>query len=311
MIEPTLNYVPCPVAAPAGQPEAVRRMAYWEWNATGNPQHPHVVLCVHGLARQGRDFDVLARSLSTQARIICPDVAGRGQSDWLADPQGYQVPLYGMDILGLLAQLHQQAPISTLDWVGTSMGGLIAIGLLGQPNLPWPVPVRRLVLNDVGPVIEWQALARIGDYVGQMEHFDTVEQAAQALWEMSGAHFGPHTPEQWLALCRPQLRPHPQGGWTLHYDPAIAVPFRALAQATPEMAQAGEAAMWQLYEHITAQTLLLRGAQSDLLSAATAAAMTERGPKAQLVEFDNVGHAPTLVAAEQVAVVHDFLFSEQ
>ncbi len=311
MIEPTLNYVPCPVAAPAGQPEAVRRMAYWEWNATGNPQHPHVVLCVHGLARQGRDFDVLARSLSTQARIICPDVAGRGQSDWLADPQGYQVPLYGMDILGLLAQLHQQAPISTLDWVGTSMGGLIAIGLLGQPNLPWPVPVRRLVLNDVGPVIEWQALARIGDYVGQMEHFDTVEQAAQALWEMSGAHFGPHTPEQWLALCRPQLRSHPQGGWTLHYDPAIAVPFRALAQATPEMAQAGEVAMWQLYEHITAQTLLLRGAQSDLLSAATAAAMTERGPKAQLVEFDNVGHAPTLVAAEQVAVVHDFLFSEQ
>lgn len=311
MIEPTLNYVPCPVAAPAGQPEAVRRMAYWEWNATGNPQHPHVVLCVHGLARQGRDFDVLARSLSTQARIICPDVAGRGQSDWLADPQGYQVPLYGMDILGLLAQLHQQAPISTLDWVGTSMGGLIAMGLLGQANLPLPVPVRRLVLNDVGPVIEWQALARIGDYVGQMEHFDTVEQAAQALWEMSGAHFGPHTPEQWLALCRPQLRPHPQGGWTLHYDPAIAVPFRALAQATPEMAQAGEAAMWQLYEHITAQTLLLRGAQSDLLSAATAAAMTERGPKAQLVEFDKVGHAPTLVAAEQVAVVHDFLFSEQ
>ncbi|MDD2610154.1 MAG: alpha/beta hydrolase [Giesbergeria sp.] len=311
MIEPTLNYVPCPVAAPAGQPQAVRRMAYWEWNATGNPQHPHVVLCVHGLARQGRDFDVLARSLSTQARIICPDVAGRGQSDWLADPQGYQVPLYGMDILGLLAQLHQQAPIRTLDWVGTSMGGLIAMGLLGQPELPWPVPVRRLVLNDVGPVIEWDALARIGEYVGQMEHFDSVEQAAQALWEMAGEHFGPHTPEQWLALCRPQLRPHPQGGWTLHYDPAIAEPFRALAQATPEMAQAGEAAMWQLYEHITAQTLLLRGAQSDLLSAATATAMTQRGPKARLVAFEHVGHAPTLVAAEQVAVVRDFLFSEQ
>ena len=311
MIEPTLNYVPCPVATPAAPAQGMRRMAYWEWNATGNPHHPHVVLCVHGLARQGRDFDVLARSLATQARIICPDVAGRGQSDWLADPQGYQVPLYGMDMLTLLAQLHQQAPISTLDWVGTSMGGLIALGLLGQPELPLPVPVRRLVLNDVGPVIEWQALARIGEYVGQMEHFDSVEQATQALWEMSGQHFGPHTPEQWQALCRPQLRPHPEGGWTLHYDPAIAIPFRALAQATPEMAKAGEAAMWQLYEHITAQTLLLRGAQSDLLSAATAAAMTQRGPKARLVEFDNVGHAPTLVAAEQVAVVRDFLFSEQ
>lgn len=307
MIEPTLNYVPCPLAAPVGKPEAVRRMAYWEWNATGNPQHPHVVICVHGLARQGRDFDVLARSLSTQARVICPDVAGRGQSDWLADPQGYQVPLYVADMLGLLAQLHQQAPIATLDWVGTSMGGLIGLGLLGQPGLPLPVPVRRLVLNDVGPVIEWEALARIGEYVGQMEHFDSVAQAADALWAMSGGHFGPHTPQQWLDLCTPQLRPRPEGGLTLHYDPAIAVPFRALAQATPEIAQAGEAALWQLYDQITAQTLLLRGAQSDLLSAATAMAMTQRGPKAKWVEFEKVGHAPTLVAAEQVAVVRDFL----
>lgn len=307
MLEPTLNYVPCPLAAPAGQPQAVRRMAYWEWNATGNPQHPHVVLCVHGLARQGRDFDVLARALSPYARVICPDVAGRGQSDWLADPQGYQIPLYVADMLALLAQLHQQAPIATLDWVGTSMGGLIALGLLGQPGLPLPVPVRRLVLNDVGPVIEWEALARIGEYVGQMEQFDSLEQAADALWGMSGSHFGPHTRQQWLDLCAPQLRPRPEGGFTLHYDPAIAVPFRALAQATPEMAQATEAAMWQLYEHITAQTLLLRGAQSDLLSPATAAAMTQRGPQAQLVEFDNVGHAPTLVVAEQVAVVCDFL----
>lgn len=307
MIEPTLNHVACPLAAPAHQPDAVRRMAYWEWNATGNPQHPHVILCVHGLARQGRDFDVLARSLSTQARVICPDVAGRGQSDWLADPQSYQVPLYVADMLGLLAQLHQQAPITTLDWVGTSMGGLIGLGLVGQPGLPLPVPVRRLVLNDVGPVIEWDALARIGDYVGQMEHFDSEQQAADALWQMSGEHFGPHTPEQWLALCRPLLRTKPEGGLTLHYDPAIAVPFQALAHATPEMAQAGEAALWQLYDQITAQTLLLRGAQSDLLSAATAAAMTQRGPKARLVEFENVGHAPTLIAADQVAVVRNFL----
>lgn len=307
MIEPTLNHVACPLAAPAHQSDAVRRMAYWEWNATGNPQHPHVIVCVHGLARQGRDFDVLARSLSTQARVICPDVAGRGQSDWLADPQGYQVPLYVADMLGLLAQLHHQAPITTLDWVGTSMGGLIGLGLVGQPGLPLPVPVRRLVLNDVGPVIEWAALARIGDYVGQMDHFNSVQQAADALWQMSGEHFGPHTPEQWLALCMPLLRTKPEGGLTLHYDPAIAVPFQALAQATPEMAQAGEAALWQLYDQITAQTLLLRGAESDLLSAATAAAMTQRGPKARLVEFANVGHAPTLIAADQVAVVRNFL----
>ena len=167
--------------------------------------------------------------------------------------------------------------------------------------------MRRLVLNDVGPVIEWKALARIGEYVGQMEQFDSLPQAADALWEISGGHFGPHTRQQWLDLCAPQLRPRPQGGLTLHYDPAIAVPFQALAQATPEMAQAGEAALWELYDRITAQTLLLRGAESDLLSLATATAMTQRGPQARLVEFDQVGHAPTLVVEQQIAVVRDFL----
>ena len=168
MIEPTLNYVLCP--GPAASPETPdrapapaqqHRMAYWEWNATGNPAHPHVIVCVHGLSRQGRDFDTLARVLSQHARVICPDVVGRGRSDWLADPMGYQIPQYAADMLALLAQLHQQAPITTLDWVGTSMGGLIGMGITGQPGLPLPMPVRRLVLNDVGPVIQWQALQRI------------------------------------------------------------------------------------------------------------------------------------------------------
>ena len=120
-------------------------MAYWEWNATGDPQHPHVIVCVHGLTRQGRDFDVLAQRLSHQARVVCPDVAGRGHSDWLADPMAYQVPQYAADMLALLAQLHQEAPIATLDWVGTSMGGLIGMAIAGQPGLPLPAPVRRLV----------------------------------------------------------------------------------------------------------------------------------------------------------------------
>jgi pimeloyl-ACP methyl ester carboxylesterase len=281
----------------------MHRMAYWEWNATGNAHHPHVVVCVHGLSRQGRDFDVLARRLSAHARVICPDVAGRGQSDWLADPQGYQVPLYAADMLALLAQLHAQAPIATLDWVGTSMGGLIGMGVAGQPGLPLPVPVRRLVLNDVGPSIAWQALQRIGQYLGQPVHFDSVEQAADALWAISSS-FGPHTREQWLALSRPMLCALPQGGFGLHYDPAIAVPFRAL---TEEAASAGEALLWQLYDHIGARTLLLRGADSDLLTRATAEAMAQRGPRARLVEFAGVGHAPTLVAEDQVAAVEGFL----
>ena len=282
-------------------------MAYWEWNATGNPAHPHVVVCVHGLSRQGRDFDTLARTLSQHARVICPDVVGRGQSDWLVDPTGYQIPQYGADMLALLAHLHQQAPIATLDWVGTSMGGLIGMGIAGQPGLPMPAPVRRLVLNDVGPSIQWEALQRIGLYLGQPARFDSLQQAADAMWAVSTS-FGPHTPAQWLELSRPMVRPLPDGGITLHYDPAIAVPFKAL---TREAAAAGEAALWQLYDHISAQTLQLRGAQSDLLSRDTAQAMTLRGPRARLVEFEGVGHAPTLVAADQIQVVTDFLLAGQ
>jgi pimeloyl-ACP methyl ester carboxylesterase len=278
-------------------------MAYWEWNATGNPAHPHVIVCVHGLSRQGRDFDALARVLCQHARVICPDVVGRGHSDWLADPMGYQVPQYAVDMLALLAQLHAQAPIVDLDWVGTSMGGLIGMGIAGQPGLPLPVPVRRLVLNDVGPVIQWEALQRIGLYLGQPTRFASAQQAADAMWALSTS-FGPHTPAQWLELSRPMVRSLPDGALTLHYDPDIAVPFRGLTQ---EAAAAGEAALWQLYDQITAQTLLLRGADSDLLSRATAQAMALRGPRAQTVEFAGVGHAPTLVAADQQAAVLNFL----
>lgn len=316
MIEPTLNYVLCPgAAAPvspqthtgiARAPSTQHRMAYWEWNATGNPHHSHVILCVHGLSRQGRDFDTLARALSADARVICVDVAGRGQSDWLADPMGYQIPQYAADMLALLAQLHAQAPIATLDWVGTSMGGLIGIAVAGQPGLALPVPVRRLVLNDVGPVIEWQALQRIGQYLGKLVRFESLQQAADAMWMISSS-FGPHTPAQWLELSRAMVRALPEsegGGVTLHYDPAIAMPFKCVTQKS---SAAGEAMLWQLYDQISARTLVLRGAQSDLLSSETARAMAVRGPQARTVEFEGVGHAPTLIAPDQVATVVDFL----
>lgn len=281
-------------------------MAYWLW---GDATSGHVVVCAHGLSRQGRDFDVLAQALVARAggalRVVCPDVAGRGQSEWLKDPMGYQVPHYAADMLALIAQLHAQAPVEALDWVGTSMGGLIGLAVCGQPGLPLPVPVRRLVLNDVGPVIEWQALVRIGTYLGHTGRFASVQQAADAMWAISSS-FGPHTPAQWLALSEPMVRPHPEGGVTLHYDPAIAMPFRTV---TAESAAQGEAALWQLYDAVTAQTLLLRGADSDLLSPATAQAMTQRGPRARLVEFAGVGHAPTLVATDQVTVVQGFLLA--
>jgi len=273
----------------------LHRMAYVEW---GDPANPRVLVCVHGLSRQGRDFDTLAQDLAGHYRVVCPDVVGRGRSDWLADPMGYQVPTYVADMVTLVARLG----VEQVDWVGTSMGGLIGMALASLPN----TPVRRLVLNDVGPAIRFEAIQRIAGYLGLPLFWRSEEEAAAALWSVSQS-FGPHTPEQWLALTRPQLVATTKdgvAGFKSHYDPAIAVPVRA---ATPELMAAGEALLWQAYDRITAPTLLLRGAESDLLSPETAQAMTQRGPRARLHELPGVGHAPTLVAADQRAVIRDFL----
>jgi pimeloyl-ACP methyl ester carboxylesterase len=314
MTEPRLNYVNCPDASGG------HRMAYWQW---GQADADHVVLCVHGLSRQGRDFDVLAASLIEAGaclpgglRVVCPDVAGRGESDWLKDAMGYQVPVYAADMMVLLNHLHAAAPINTLDWVGTSMGGLIGIVAAGMPRnvpgLPTGIgaapAIRRLVLNDVGPAIEWQAIIRIGMYLGQSGEFSSVQDAADAMWKIS-AGFGPHTPRQWLALSQYMVKPvsdAPDSKFRLHYDSAMAVPFK---QSTEEATKQGEAILWHLYDNIQADTLLVRGANSDLLSPETARAMTQRGPKARLVEFAGVGHAPTLVADDQVNAVKDFLMA--
>ena len=213
-------------------------------------------------------------------------------------------------MLCLLAQVHAQAPVRTLDWVGTSMGGLIGMALCGHAQAPLPQPVRKLVLNDVGPTLEWSALQRIGAYLGKSGEFDNLQQAADAMWAISSS-FGPHTPEQWLALCRHMVKPADAlatagGKLRLHYDPAIA---HAFGLATEASTLESQAILWQLYEQIKADTLLLRGAQSDLLSSRTAQDMQQRGPHARLVEFAGVGHAPTLIASDQLAVVTDFLLS--
>jgi pimeloyl-ACP methyl ester carboxylesterase len=293
MTQPTLNFVTCPDA------QGQHRMAYWQW---GDANCDHVIICAHGLSRQGRDFDVLAQALSDAAqgklRVVCPDVVGRGKSDWLKDPMGYQIPQYAADMVALINQLQPK----TLDWVGTSMGGLIGMVICGQPNLPLPVQVSKLILNDVGPAIEWQALQRIGQYIGKAGLFESIQEAADAMRAISTS-FGPHTPEQWLALSQAMVKPSGTG-YTLHYDPAFAIPFTS---ATEESTKQGEAMLWALYDNIKAQTMITRGAQSDLLSATTAHAMTQRGPKAQLMEFAGVGHAPTFIALDQVKVVVDFL----
>lgn len=283
--EPRLNHVRCLGA------RGLHRMAYWEWGAAANPR---VLVCAHGLSRQARDFDTLARAMSAEYRVVCVDVVGRGHSDWLADPTGYQIPTYVADMVTLLARLNAQ----TVHWVGTSMGGLIGLGLASLPQSP----IARLVLNDVGPTIQFEALVRIGTYLGQPLRWNTQDEASDYLQTIS-AGFGPHTRAQWLALSRPMLKPDGDR-FKLHYDPAIALPFKAI---TREIAAVGEAMTWAAYDAIRCPTLLLRGAESDLLKHETALAMTERGPKARLVEFEGVGHAPTLVADDQVAAVRAFL----
>ena len=285
--EPRLNHVQCLGA------RGLHRMAYWEW---GDAANPRVLVCVHGLSRQGRDFDTLARALCADYRVVCPDVVGRGQSDWLADPAGYQIPAYVADMVTLLARLNA----TELHWVGTSMGGLIGLGLASLPG----TPIARLVLNDVGPTIQYEAIVRIGTYLGLPVQWRSVDEAADYMLSISKG-FGEHTREQWLALTRPMLKA--QGdAFVPHYDPTIAVPFRGI---TPELAAAGEAALWASYDRVACPVLLLRGADSDLLSPATALAMTQRGPKARLREFAGIGHAPTLLAADQVDAVREFLLS--
>lgn len=302
MHEPTLQFLE--VAGPRATLGNPRRMAYWDWKSD-DPATSHVVICVHGLSRQGRDFDALACDLSAQSRVIAVDVAGRGYSDWLEDPMAYQLGTYAADLVALMTLLRQEIPQVQIDWVGTSMGGLIGMAIAAQPTMA----PRRLVLNDVGPVIQPDALQRIGGYLGMNPSFGSEAEAAAYLSSIS-VGFGKHSPEQWLDLSRPMLRKR-EGRWWLHYDPAIAAPFKAMItgdeSSARQAAQEGEAALWGIYDAITAPTLLLRGADSDLLTTDTASAMAVRGPKARCVSFAGVGHAPTLVAADQRAAVREFL----
>ena len=288
MTPPRLNHVQCLDS------RGLHRIAYWEW---GNAANPRVLICVHGLARQGRDFDTLAAELCGEYRVVCPDIAGRGRSDWLANPMDYAIPNYVADMVTLLARLDAQV----VDWIGTSMGGLIGLGVAALKGSP----LRRLVVNDVGPTLQPTAIARIGTYLGMPLRWPTLDAAADALWAISQS-FGPHTREQWLALSRPQLVADDQGQLKPHYDPQIAVPFRAI---TPESAAVGEAMLWAAWDSVRLPVLLLRGAESDLLTRETAHAMTQRGPRAHLVELPGVGHAPTLVQPEQRAHVVAFLRS--
>ncbi|ENO88131.1 alpha/beta fold hydrolase [Thauera linaloolentis] len=271
-------------------PHGLHRMAYTEW---GEADNPRVVICVHGLTRNGRDFDDLAQALAGDYRVVCPDVVGRGRSDWLGVKEDYGFPLYVSDMVTLIARLN----VEQVDWVGTSMGGIIGMLIASQPH----APIRRLVLNDVGPLITAVSLQRIGPYVGRAPRFATMDEAEAYIRQVS-APFGPLTDAQWRHLTHYSVRPvgGPDGGFAMVYDPALGDVFRA-TPATEDID------MWPVYERIGCPTLALRGAESDLLEHSTLEAMAARGPRAQTVEFAGVGHAPMLMDPGQIAVVQNFL----
>jgi pimeloyl-ACP methyl ester carboxylesterase len=280
--EPRRRSVQC------ASPRGLHRIAYLEW---GDARNRDVLLCVHGLTRTARDFDALARELAGQFRVVCPDLAGRGDSERLADPALYALPQYVADMVTLIARLDVEA----VSWLGTSLGGLVGMALAAQPGSP----VAKLVLNDAGPVVSRVSLERIASYLGKQLQFATLEAAERHIRAVS-APFGPHSDAQWRFLTETWLRPNPDGTWRAHYDPRIAETYR---KTLPEK----DLELWPLYDAVRCPTLVLRGEESDLLGRDTTRAMADRGPKARVVEVRGVGHAPTLLHADQIAIVKDFL----
>jgi len=276
----------------------LHQMVYKEW---GEADNPNVLVCVHGVTRVSDDFDNLARALCKEYRVVCPDVVGRGRSGKLRNPQLYRIPQYVSDMVTLLARVLANGERQTVDWFGTSMGGLIGMGLASLPDSP----VSKLVLNDIGPTLDATAVQRIGDYIGQDVRFPTFEIGAKFVRDVKTT-FGEHTDAEWRKLAADVLRQDKDGNWVRHYDMGLALPFQSV---TPESAKADEAMLWAAYDAIRCPTLLVRGANSDLLSRETAQAMTQRGPKAKLVEIPNVGHAPTFLHADQIAIAKDFLLN--
>ncbi|MBY0270913.1 MAG: alpha/beta hydrolase [Burkholderiales bacterium] len=270
------------------------KLHYTDW---GDPLSPRVVICVHGLTRQCRDFDALAAALQNDLRVVSISIAGRGKSDWLPNADDYSYPQYMADMTALMARVTA-AGAGDISWVGTSMGGMLGMLLAAQPN----TPIRRLVLNDIGAVIPKESMARIGAYVSKILRFQSLQET-EAWLRVTLAPFGPLTDAQWRHLTVHNSKQHDDGSWSMNYDPAIALPF--------QKAQSRDIELWNYYDAIRCPTLLLRGEQSDVLPKDIAVQMTQRGPRPALVEFEGIGHAPALMSDDQIRVLRNFLLQDQ
>ncbi len=270
-------------------PHGFHRVAYTEW---GDEKNPDVVVCVHGLTRNGRDFDFLARGLEKEFRVICPDVPGRGQSEWLEYKEDYGYPLYVADMAALIARLN----VDSVSWVGTSMGGLIGMFIASQPK----TPITKLVLNDVGAFIPKSSLERIGAYVGADPAFDSVEALEQTMRNIS-APFGPLTDAQWRHLAEHMAVKKADGKIHFNYDPDISLPFKL-----PQ----NDVTLWPIWNNVTCPVLITRGVSSDLLLADTVEKMKQGKTNVQSAEIANTGHAPMLMDEAQIQLVRNFLLAK-
>lgn len=280
------------VVVPVGG--ATRNMVVHDW---GDERNPRVLVCVHGLSRNGRDFDVVAPALTDRYRVLCPDIPGRGESDWYASAADYAIPNYIAAINAMFTQLG----VSRYDWIGTSMGGLIGMVMAATPGSQ----MRRFVINDIGPVIERVALDRIAAYVGRVPTFPSYMALFDAVQPIN-ASFGPLTDEQKHHMVKTAVQQRPDGQWEFKTDPKIGDAFREGLKQTA-------ADMWPLWSAITQPVLVLRGAESDLLSAATVDRMLAThhaaGRVAQALTIADTGHAPMIMDAPTVAVVREFLLA--
>lgn len=266
-------------------------IAYTEW---GDTENPDILLCVHGLTRNGRDFDLFAERLESHYRIICPDMAGRGRSEWLNDPSQYSYTTYIADCLALID--HLQTP--HVDWVGTSMGGLI--GMFIAAGIP--ERITKLVMNDVGPSIPGKALQRINKYVGIDPRFKTLKDVEEHL-RTTLAPFGITNQAHWNHIAEHSSMKRNDGTLGLAYDVGIVHAFQGENGGT----NFEDVDLWAVWEKVTQPTLLLRGGKSDILLPETITQMQQTGSKPEFVEFPGIGHAPALMESAQINVVKDWL----
>lgn len=260
-------------------------------SVVGSDNEPCPLVCVHGLTRNSHDFDKLAAKISQSRRVVCPDIVGRGQSDWLANGALYDNIQYNADMNALIARIGSDE----VDWLGTSMGGLIGMMLAASAKSP----IRRLILNDIGPYISYASLKRIGNYVGAGPEFADLDEAETYLREIH-APFAPMNDEDWQDMATLGTREIENGKLVLNYDPKIGDPLRGGLTGF-------DVNLWPLWDMIKCPVLVFRGKQSDLLTAEITDKMSKRGPCVSIVEIEGAGHAPTLNSPEDIELIEDWL----